>query len=223
MAVFKSSFYFVVCAAVVQAALQNHTTSSADGCDFSGLDLENTVRGMLDRFPVEYDLEKGEEPSVVVSGVSLYNPIYTGLDKLDPQGPVKGFCRNGTRLVHVELATSGGNMLKVFIPWSTCDGERGVLQMSARVRFTLTLEVIPASDARLPSPTAPKLVLRNGPVPLFVDPVDVLIQDAGEVLRFIVLYLAKLFPQLPRQYWMYLFNYGLRDAIKNSVESAVPA
>lgn len=223
MAVLKISFYIIVCATVSQAALQNYTTSSADTCDFSGLDLENTVRGMLDRFPVEYDPERGEEPSVVVAGVSLYDPIYTGLDKLEPQGPVKGFCRNGTRLVHVELATSGGNMLKVFIPWSTCAGERGILHLSARVRFTLTLEVVPLIDARLPSPAAPKLVLRNGPVPLFVDPVDVLIQDAGEVLRFLVLYLAKLIPQLPRQYWMHLLNYGLRDAIKNSVESAVPA
>ncbi|XP_077552028.1 uncharacterized protein LOC144166388 [Haemaphysalis longicornis] len=219
MSPMRISGYFVLCAAFAHAALQNNTTPSGEPCDFSGIDAENIVREVLDRFPVEYDPELNREPGIVVAGVSFYDPIYTGLDKLEPNGPVKGYCRNGTRLVHVELATSGGSMLKVFIPWSTCSSDRGILQFSARVRFTLTFQVITDSDTR-PSPsTGAKLRLRNGPVPLSVDPVDVLLQDAGEVPRALVLYLAKLFPQLPHQYWMHIFNYGLRDAIKNSIES----
>lgn len=219
MALVKTSRYLILCATIAHAVMGSSTTPNGEPCDFSGIDVENTVTGVLDRFPVEYDPELNREPSITVGGVSLHDPIYTGLDRLEQQGPVKGYCRNGTRLVHVELATSGGNLLKVFIPWSTCAGERGTLQLSARVRFTLTFEVIPNNDARPSARRAPQLRLRNGPVPLSVDPVDVLLQDAGEVPRALVLYLAKLFPQLQRQYWMHIFNYGLRDAIKNSVES----
>lgn len=184
------------------------------GCDFSGLDLDAMVNDIIEKLPSEYST-KGSKPGEVVSGLFLGPITFRGMDKLRPFGAVVGYCRNGTSLVQVDLATMSG-MLEAVMPWKTCGGQKGTIETYAGARATIIFEVVHPRDEGESSGAGPKLVYHSGPIPIYMDDVYVSLNGAGEFLRTTVAVLSKLFPQLPKEFWMDAIGDKLRRAIEEA-------
>ncbi|KAH6926742.1 hypothetical protein HPB50_021451 [Hyalomma asiaticum] len=212
------------------------------GCDFSGLDLDAMVNDIIEKLPSEYST-KGSKPGEVVSGLFLGPITFRGMDKLRPFGAVVGYCRNGTSLVQVDLATMSG-MLEAVMPWKTCGGQKGTIETYTGARATIIFEnksthkhsqaeafivlwlhcvawLIPCRSStpvtrENPSGAGPKLVYHSGPIPIYMDDVYVSLNGAGEFLRTTVAVLSKLFPQLPKEFWMDAIGDKLRRALEEA-------
>ncbi|KAH7941650.1 hypothetical protein HPB49_015852 [Dermacentor silvarum] len=110
----------------------------ADYCDFSGIDLYEKVNAVVNELPPEYS-QPDRKPEEVIPGVFLGTIVYKGLDNLRPYGPVFSHCRNGTRLVQVDLATDD-RLMEAFMPWKTCGGQQGSIRTYASARVTVTFK-----------------------------------------------------------------------------------
>ncbi|XP_077551999.1 uncharacterized protein LOC144166348 [Haemaphysalis longicornis] len=182
----------------------NVSNAASDTCDFSGLDYDLMVNDVLSHLPVTYaEHEAAEDP--VISGVFSRTIVYTGLEKLRPRGAVVSYCRNGSRLVQVDLATGDGEEIKAQVAWKICAGLNGTLGSTAGARATVIFEVVNPSSiySRAKGPT---LTHHSGPIPVFLDPVSMFLDGAGETAGQLVNIAGKLFPQLAREFWLYVMT-----------------
>ncbi|KAL1442925.1 hypothetical protein MTO96_030553, partial [Rhipicephalus appendiculatus] len=142
-------------------------------CDFSGVDLERMVRDVLKHLPVTY-AEHENWPEAFFAGLLSSSIIYTGFDKLKLSGPVVPYCRNGTRLVQVELATTGERTrLLPRLSWKTCNGLNGTFGTYTGARVTVTFEVVKpgyplprCQRRRADSPQRPQAYFHRQSVPI---------------------------------------------------------
>ncbi|KAL1476054.1 hypothetical protein MTO96_036805 [Rhipicephalus appendiculatus] len=159
-------------------------------CDFSALDLDAMVNDIIGKLPSQY-----------------------GMDKLRPFGAALGYCRNGTSLVQVDLATTAG-VLEAVMPWKTCAGQKGTVETYTGARVTVIFEVTPPSGEAESDFTGTRLVYHSGPIPVYMDDVFVTLKGAGQFLRTAVGVLSKLLPQLPKEFWMDAIGDKLRSVIQ---------
>ncbi|KAL1448069.1 hypothetical protein MTO96_044161 [Rhipicephalus appendiculatus] len=150
---------------------------------------------------------------------SFLGPIvFKGMDKLRPFGAALGYCRNGTSLVQVDLATTAG-VLEAVMPWKTCAGQKGTVETYTGARVTVMFEVPPPSGEEKSDGTGTRLVYHSGPTPVYMDDVFVTLKGAGQFLRTAVGVLSKLLPQLPKEFWMDAIGDKLRSVIQEAARN----
>ncbi|XP_065306359.1 uncharacterized protein [Dermacentor albipictus] len=184
-------------------------------CDFSGLDLDAMVNDIMGKLPTEYST-KSAKPDEVVPGLYLGSIVLKGVDILRPYGAALGYCRNGTRLVQVDLATTHGPLAAI-ISWKTCGGQKGTIETYTGARVTVIFEVVdPHGEEAKSNGGAARLVHHSGPIPVHVDDAFVSLNGAGEFLGTAVAVLSKLIPQLPKEFWNDTVSYTLRNILKEA-------
>ncbi|XP_077521718.1 uncharacterized protein LOC144132877 [Amblyomma americanum] len=186
------------------------TIGPEDGCNFSGLDLDNMVNAIVSQLPPEYS-QPDKKPEEIIPGVFLGTIVYTGLDRMRQYGPALGYCRNGSRLVQVDLDT-GDDVVVAFTPWKTCAGQEGRLSSHATARVTVTFKVVDASADS--NDIGFKLIHHSGPSPVSIEGVSMYLDGAGELLGNAVTMLCDLFPQRPREFWRNMFTWRLRTILR---------
>ncbi|XP_075556953.1 uncharacterized protein LOC142589051 isoform X2 [Dermacentor variabilis] len=188
-------------------------------CNFSGLDLDAMVNDIIGRVPKEYSI-KSPNSGDVVPGLSLGAVVFKGMDMLRPYGAALGYCRNGTRLVQVDLANTDG-VLEATVPWKTCGGQKGTIETYSGARVTVIFEVVdPHGEEAKSNGGAARLAHHSGPIPVHLDDAFVSLNGAGEFLGIAVAVLTKLFPQLPKEFWNDTVSYTLRDILKEASNRA---
>lgn len=193
-------------------AIPQLKTSPADAsCDFSGLDLDEMVNGVVIQLPAE-DSGPKRPPEEVIPGLFLGSVVHAGLDKLRPYGPLLPYCRNGSRFVQVDLAPTEGQ-LKVWLPWKTCAGQKGTIETTTGARVTVTFEVVRPTENE--GSTHAILVHHSGPTPVIVEPVTVYLRGAGDILGTAFTVVGKLFPQLPKEFWLDVLSSRLRALLRS--------
>ncbi|XP_037499951.1 uncharacterized protein LOC119373962 [Rhipicephalus sanguineus] len=191
---------------------------STGDCDFSTLNLDAMVNDIIIKMPSEYST-KSSKPEEVVPGLFVGPIVFKGMDKLRPFGAALGFCRNGTSLVQVDLATTAG-MLEAVIPWKTCAGQKGTIETYTGARVTFIFEVAPPSGEEESYDAGARLVYHSGPIPVYMDDVFVALNGAGQFLRTAVGVLSKLLPQLPKEFWVDAIGDKLRSVIQEVARRA---
>ncbi|XP_050037379.2 uncharacterized protein [Dermacentor andersoni] len=202
-----------VCIGLAVAVAQPTVISGdAKDCDFSSIDLYQKVDAIVKELPPEYS-QPNRKPEEVVPGIFLGTIVYKGLDKLRPYGPVFSYCRNGTRLVQVDLATDD-RLMEAFMPWKTCGGQQGSIGTYARARVTVTFKLVDASAVEPSEKNQVTLDHHSGPTPVSVHVVAVYLRGAGDTIGSAVAITSKLFPQLPKEFWLDLVTRRLRNVLK---------
>ncbi|XP_075556956.1 uncharacterized protein LOC142589053 [Dermacentor variabilis] len=184
-------------------------------CDFSGLDFDAMVNDIIGKLPTEYSTKRAK-PDEVVPGLYLDSIVLKGMDILRPYGAALGYCRNGTRLVQVDLATTHGP-LAVIVLWKTCGGQNGTIVTYTGARVTVIFEVVdPHGEEAKSNGGAARLVHHSGPMPVHLDDALVSLNGAGEFLGIAVAFLSKLFPQIANEFWNDTVSYTLRNILKEA-------
>ncbi|XP_037576723.2 uncharacterized protein LOC119458939 [Dermacentor silvarum] len=190
-------------------------SEDADYCDFSGIDLYEKVNAVVNELPPEYS-QPDRKPEEVIPGVFLGTIVYKGLDNLRPYGPVFSHCRNGTRLVQVDLATDD-RLMEAFMPWKTCGGQQGSIRTYASARVTVTFKLVDTSTVEPSVKNQVKLDHHSGPTPVSVHAVSVYLRGAGDTVASVVGSASKLFPQLPKEFWLDMVTWRLRTVLKEII------
>ncbi|KAL1426936.1 hypothetical protein MTO96_017889 [Rhipicephalus appendiculatus] len=158
------------------------------------------VRDVLKHLPVTY-AEHENWPEAFFGGLLSSSIIYTGFDKLKLSGPVVPYCRNGTRLVQVELATTGEDQIIASASWKTCNGLNGTFGTYTGARVTVTFEVVkPGYPFHVVNGAV--LTHHSGPKPVFIDKVSLFLDGAGDVMATVIAIAGKLFPQFAKEFWI---------------------
>lgn len=196
---------------MVRAIPQLKTSPADASCDFSGLDLDEMVNDVVIQLPAEYSRLK-RPAEEVIPGLFLGSVVHTGLDKLRPYGPLLPYCRKGSRLVQVDLAATE-HQLKASLPWKTCAGQKGTIETTTGARVTVTFEVVRPTDKE--GRTHAILVHHSGPTPVIVEPVSVYLRGAGDILGTAFTVVGKLFPQMPKEFWLDVLSHRLRALLRS--------
>ncbi|KAL1415335.1 hypothetical protein MTO96_029605 [Rhipicephalus appendiculatus] len=195
--------------------MKDETVGGDDGCDFSGVDLYQKVFDIVKELPPEYS-QPDRKPEEVIPGVFLGTIVYKGLDNFRLYGPVLSYCSNGTRLVQVDLATDDRHM-EAFMPWKTCGGHQGSIGTYASARVTVTFQVVETNSDDPSQQNKVKLDHHGGPTPVSVHDVSVYLRGAGDIVGSAVAITSKLFPQLPKDFWLEMVTWRLRSVIKEII------
>lgn len=179
------------------------------------MDLYQKIVDIVKELPPEYS-QPDRKPEEVVPGVFLGTIVYTGLENLTPYGPVFSYCRNGTRLVQIDLATDG-RLMQAFMPWKTCGGQKGAIGTYAGARVTITFEVVDTHGEDPSEENKVKLDLHSGPIPVTVHDVSTYITGVGHIAESAVAIAGKLFPELPKEFWHEMVTWRLRTVIKEII------
>lgn len=210
MALRRFSVVLLLCVGMVRAVTQFKTSPADESCDFSGLDLDRMVNDIVSQLPAE-DSGPKRPFDEALPGLFVGSLVHTGFDKLRPYGPLLPYCRNGSRLVQVDLATTE-DLLKVSVPWKTCAGQKGTAETTTGARVTVTFEVARLTGKE--GSTGATLVHHSGPTPVAVESVSVYLRGAGDILGGAVTVVGKLFPQMPKEFWLDVLTYRLRAILR---------
>ncbi|XP_077521575.1 uncharacterized protein LOC144132794 isoform X2 [Amblyomma americanum] len=191
----------------VFAAPESNASKVADSCDFSDMDLDNMVDAVVKKLPSEY-LNPNLKVDKVIPGLTVGRMAYTGLDKLKTYGPVLPYCRDGLRLVQVDLA-SRDEELAAAMPWEYCGGKKGELGSRASGRVTVTFKVDDSSgnkEAKLVHHSEPKLVS--------IEKMSMYLYGAGDLIGGVFAACRLVLPEVPRSFWQDLLTTRLGAILK---------
>ncbi|XP_037499999.1 uncharacterized protein LOC119374012 [Rhipicephalus sanguineus] len=212
----SSAILLHVCIGVAVAASDpSILTGGAEGCDFSGIDLYQKIADIVKELPPEYS-QPDRKPEEVIPGIFLGTIVYKGLENFRPYGPVFSYCRNGSRLVQIDLATDD-RLMEAFMPWKTCGGQQGFIGTYANARVTVTFQVVDTNADDASEKNKVKLDHHSGPTPVSVHDVSVYLRGAGDMMGGAVAIASKLFPQLPKDFWLEMVTWRLRTVIKEII------
>ncbi|XP_077524075.1 uncharacterized protein LOC144135210 [Amblyomma americanum] len=197
----------VVCMAVSAAGFRYSTDKS---CDFTEIDAEGAISRMLAKLPKE-PLTLPIRPNEVPIGVKLLDLEMTGIHLLRRYGAVIPFCVNGTRMVQVDLANDGD--VYFAIPWSSCTGQRGSLELRPRLsRFTTVLRVERAEMGE-----EVKLTYEGPTLPVTTEEVKFSVEGAGFTAKVFTELLSLAFPGVLRSLWNARFAYYFYVSISQAL------
>ncbi|XP_070386011.1 uncharacterized protein [Dermacentor albipictus] len=204
------------CAGIVICVAQaDELSGDAKDCDFSGIDLYQKVDAVVKELPPEFS-QPDQKLGEVIPGVFLGTIVYKGLDNFRPYGPVFSYCRNGTRLVQVDLATDD-HLMEAFMPWKTCGGQQGSIGTFARARVTVTFKLVDASAVETSEKNQVTLDYHSRPTPVSVHDVSVYLRGAGDTMGRAAAITSKLFPQLPKEFWVDMATKRLSTVLKEVI------
>ncbi|XP_037575901.1 uncharacterized protein LOC119458150 [Dermacentor silvarum] len=188
---------------------------SSDMCDFSGLDLEKMVDNIFRRVPASYSTPR-DKPLQIIPEITIDAPVIKGLDKFELYGPVFSYCRNGAKLVQVDIVFD--RLIELSATWKTCSGTEGVIGTYGTARVTVTFEVVNATREDGLQEKGMKLVLHGYPKAVGVDVVSVYIRGAGELLGNFVAASRIFLPKLPMELLTDVVTFRLRQIVKDLTE-----
>lgn len=187
----------VICMAASAAAFHYSTEMP---CDFTGVDAESAISRMLAKLPKE-DLTLPIQPKEAFIGVKLLDLEMSGIHLLRRYGAVIPFCVNGSRMVQVDLANDGDVYFS--IPWESCTGKRGSLQLRPMLsRFTTVLRVERAEFGE-----EVKLAYEGPTLPVTTEELKFSVEGAGLTARMLTEFLSLAFPAVLRSLWNVRFAY----------------
>ncbi|XP_077552023.1 uncharacterized protein LOC144166382 [Haemaphysalis longicornis] len=206
----------VLWAGCLASVIESMATPSGDPCDFSGLDMEDMVNTIVRRLPSRYTPPALHELEFT-SGI-FGRPIYHNMDKLETFSPVVGFCRDGLKLIQVDLVNTVG-LLHMVTPWRTCGGKNGTIDVDIRARVTVTFEVADPMVITNPTLNESPVTLHGVPQPVFVETESVRVKGAGEVFDTVASVLGRLVPGIFEEKAEELVTYRLRDVLNEIVRT----
>ncbi|KAH6927117.1 hypothetical protein HPB50_026899 [Hyalomma asiaticum] len=109
-----------------------------DDCDFSDVNAEQMVTNVLSNLPASYT-EPDLKPEQLFLGISLGPPSIKNADIFELYGPVSTYCRNGAKLVQVDIVAD--RPMEFSAPWKICTGKEGTVGLYGTARVTVTFEV----------------------------------------------------------------------------------
>ncbi|XP_077552027.1 uncharacterized protein LOC144166387 [Haemaphysalis longicornis] len=198
-------------AACLAAVNESMAAASGDPCDFSGLDMEDMVKTIFLRLPSRYTQHNSHEEEFV-SGFYVGPTVYHNMDKLETFGPVVGFCRDGLKLMQVDVANTMA-LLHVVIPWRTCGGKNGTIDFYNSARVTVTFQVTDPTVITNQTLNESPMIHHGIPLPVFVTAESVRVKGAGEVVGAVASNLRILFQGIVNEIGEEMVTYRLRDAL----------
>ncbi|KAH6927120.1 hypothetical protein HPB50_027079 [Hyalomma asiaticum] len=185
--------------------------SSSSKCDFSVVDLDDVVEGILAALPKNYTLTE-EKYVPIVAGLEVGTVTAAGLNKIKRYGAVQAFCVRGQRFLQVDFINDAD--VAFYVPWRTCSGDKGLVIMYAEFsRLTVLLRVDRGGFAE-------KYVVRyEGPtVPVHTHGVHFIIEGAGTPGRLLGGMISRVLPSYTHELWNdHFFNFfttSLRKALE---------
>lgn len=188
---------------------------SSDRCDFSGLELEKMVDNVFRHLPASHTSPR-DKPQRIIPEITIDPPVIKGLDNFEPYGPVFSYCRNGAKLVQVDIASD--RLIELSAAWKTCSGKDGVIGTYGTARVTVTFEVVNATREDGLQEKGMKLVLHGYPKAVGVNVVSVYIRGAGELLGNFVEASRIFLPKLPMELLTDVVTFRLRQIVKDLTE-----
>lgn len=198
-------------AGCLAAVMEPMATASADSCDFSGMDKEDLVKTILRGLP-SHHTQSNSHAQEVVSGFFVGPTEYKDMDKLETLTPVVGFCRDGLKLMQVDLVNTKGPLL-VVIPWRTCGGKNGTIELYMRARVTVTFKVADPTVITNETLNESRMIHPDVPQPVFVEVGAFRLRGAGEVLGTVASVLGRLFQGIVKELGEEMVTYRLRDVL----------
>uniref|UniRef100_A0A023GE37 Putative secreted protein n=1 Tax=Amblyomma triste TaxID=251400 RepID=A0A023GE37_AMBTT len=181
----------LACLAISAAGFEYRTESS---CDFSGIDLDGPINRMLSKLPA-YELSQSPLYKGEFAGVDFLGLNFTGLNKLQRYGAIAPFCVDGIRKVQVDFAQHDD--LALIVPWKTCKGRNGILQLKPLVSRITTIFRIEANELG----QVTKLVHEGPVVPVATEQLKASVHGGGFFLSIMTEYLSYAFPAFLREIW----------------------
>ncbi|KAH9374764.1 hypothetical protein HPB48_000192 [Haemaphysalis longicornis] len=182
-----------------------------DPCDLSDVDKEDMVKTILRGLP-SHHTQSNSHAQEVVSGFFVGPNEYKDMDKLETFTPVVGFCRDGLKLMQVDLVNTKGPLLLV-IPWRTCGGKNGTIEVYFKARVTVTFKVADPTVITKQTLKESPMIHPDVPLPVFVDVVAFGLKGAGDVLGTVASVLGRLFQGLVKELGEEMVTYRLRDVL----------
>ncbi|XP_077552026.1 uncharacterized protein LOC144166385 [Haemaphysalis longicornis] len=198
-------------AGCLAAVMESMATASGDPCDLSDVDKEDMVKTILRGLP-SHHTQSNSHAQEVVSGFFVGPNEYKDMDKLETFTPVVGFCRDGLKLMQVDLVNTKGPLLLV-IPWRTCGGKNGTIEVYFKARVTVTFKVADPTVITKQTLNESPMIHPDVPLPVFVDVVAVGLKGAGDVLGTVASVLGRLFQGLVKELGEEMVTYRLRDVL----------
>lgn len=186
-------------------------TASGDPCDFSGIDMEDMVKKILRRLPSHHTKSNGHVEEVV-SGFFVGPTEYKNMDDLEMFSPVVGFCRDGFKLMQVDVLNTKAPLL-VLIPWRTCGGKNGTIEVFTQARVTLTFRVVDPTVITNETRNESPMIHPDVPQLVYMSVGRLRLRGAGEVLGAVAMHLGKLFPGIIKELGHEMVTYILRDVL----------
>lgn len=207
----EKNFLFALCS-LVFASVQ--AVSAQDKCDFSDVDTEEMVENVLRKLPHLYTVPN-MKPVEIFLGITFGPVQLKGADIFKLYGPVSKYCRNGARLVQVDIIAD--RPIDFFTPWKICSGKEGVLGVQGTARVTVTFEVANATASSEPKGER-KLVVVGELMPVNTRVNAVYLRGAGEVLQNAVGYSRILLPAISDELWEGAVKFELRKMLQKATE-----
>ncbi|XP_075721486.1 uncharacterized protein LOC142764837 [Rhipicephalus microplus] len=202
---------FAFCS-LVFASVQ--AVSAQDKRDFSDVDTVEMVESVLRKLPHLYTVPN-MKPVELILGITFGPVQLKGADIFKFYGPVSKYCRNGARLVQVDIIAD--HPIDFFTPWKICSVKEGVLGVQRTARVTVTFEVANATASSEPKGER-KLVVVGELMPVNTRVNAVYLRGAGEVLQNAVGYSRILLPAISDELWEGAVKFELRKMLQKATE-----
>uniref|UniRef100_A0A023FQV4 Putative secreted protein n=1 Tax=Amblyomma cajennense TaxID=34607 RepID=A0A023FQV4_AMBCJ len=163
-------------------------------CDFSGLDLDSPINRMIQELP-ESELRWSPYATGQFLGVEFHHLNISGLNKLHRYGAISPFCVNGTRMIEVDFVQLGD--VAMTVPWETCKGRKGHIQLRSRLsRFTTVFRVEATELGQVI-----KLVHEGPTIPVTTEELRLRIYNGGFMMDILTEYLSIAFRAVLQDIW----------------------
>uniref|UniRef100_G3MNV9 Secreted protein n=1 Tax=Amblyomma maculatum TaxID=34609 RepID=G3MNV9_AMBMU len=181
-------------------------------CDFSGIDLDEEVDKLLEKFPKSQLDSKKRGYRPLFEGLEIGDVTVTGMNEMKRYGPVIPYCTKDKAFVQVDIINLGD--VEYTIPWRSCSGQEGKALLSAEFsRFTAQLLV----DTQETS--GKYLALSDEPaVPVITYSVDFQLDGMGDFGRIGSKVLSKLFPTMFLELWTEAFYSTFEKTLKTTLQ-----
>uniref|UniRef100_A0A6M2E4X0 Putative conserved secreted protein n=1 Tax=Amblyomma tuberculatum TaxID=48802 RepID=A0A6M2E4X0_9ACAR len=184
-------FAVLACMAISATGLQYEPGTP---CDFSGLDVEGPINRMIEQLP-ESEVRRSIASNAKFLGVEFLPLKITGLNKIKRYGAIVPFCVNGTRMIQVDFAQMDGVALT--LPWRTCTGKEGDLQLRAKISRFTTLFRVEATELG----EVIRLVLEGPTIPGTTGELMIYAHGGGFLLPISMGYVSLVFPAALQEIW----------------------
>lgn len=194
--------------------------ASTGACSFDGLDVDRLVEDVIRRLPRDYSEPGAATPLDLVPGfITVDAASYSGFDLLRPFGPLHLYCRDGTRMIQLDLMAPD-TTLKITRPLKACSGKTGSIISTAGARVTVTFKVVNATNPMSENDSSgASLVNVDVPAPVSISSINMSLQGGGEVPEAAFALAWRLFPAVAAEVWQDVLKwrlYGLLNILTSA-------
>ncbi|KAL1418057.1 hypothetical protein MTO96_026334 [Rhipicephalus appendiculatus] len=181
--------------------------SESAPCDFTDVTIDDELFSRLVAKLPE-GMESGPQGyhTFVFAGLEAGGLTVHGLSKMQQFGPAIPFCANGSRMLQVDLYSSGDTHFST--PWKTCSGNEGHITIQASfTRFTFQFRVVESTAAGV------KLEFDRA-LPVVTQGVRISVDGAGRAVRATFEILSALLPSFMEELWSSQYSLNINKAFR---------